>query len=171
MRAVILMMLLFAFSCKSKAPQRSVVPEVDLKRYEGVWYEIARYPHRFEKDLVGVTATYTLREDGKIDVLNQGYKGTLDGELSKATAVAKITDPSEPGRLKVFFVPFFGAGYFILDLDTVNYQYALVGSNSMNYLWILGRTPQMEESVYEMLTRKAASLGYDLSKLEKVPHR
>lgn len=171
MRAVILMMLIFSFSCKSKAPQRSIVPEVDLERYAGVWYEIARYPHRFERDLVGVTATYTLRKDGKIDVLNQGYKGSLDGELSQARAVAKVPDPSEPGKLKVFFVPLFGAGYFILDLDREKYQYALVGSNFMNYLWILSRTPRMEESVYEKLTQKAASLGYDVSKLEKVPQR
>lgn len=171
MRTTLIMMLLFFFSCRSQAPQRSVVPDVDLTRYAGVWYEIARYPHRFEKDLVGVTATYTLREDGKIDVLNQGYKGRLDGELSQATAVAKVPDPNEPGKLKVFFVPLFGAGYFILDLDRENYQWALVGSNSMNYLWILSRTPQMDNSVYEKLTRKAVSLGYDLSKLEKVPQR
>jgi len=144
------------------------VKEVNLQRYAGTWYEIARFPHRFEKRLVGVTATYTLRSDGKIDVLNQGYRDSLQGKLSKARAVAKIPNPEQPGRLKVFFFPLFGADYFILELDQENYQYVLVGSSSPGYLWILSRTPQMAPEIYEMLVAKARQLGYDVSKLQLV---
>lgn len=165
------MLFMILFSCRGQAPYREVVKEVDLERYAGTWYEIARYPHRFERGLTGVTATYTLRTDGKIDVLNQGYKGSLDGELSRAKAVAKIPDPEQPGKLKVFFFPLFGADYYILDLDQEGYQYALVGSSSMNYLWILCRTPQMDEITLEKLRNKAKSLGYDLEKLEMVPQK
>jgi apolipoprotein D and lipocalin family protein len=165
--------LVLSFStCKSGLPtDRPVVKDVDIARYAGTWYEIARYPHRFERGLVGVTATYTPRADGKLDVLNQGYKGSLDGELSRATAFAKQPDPKVGGWLKVYFTRFFGAAYFIMELDQVDYQYALVGSSSMNYLWILSRTPQMDDTLYNRLTQRAEELGYDLSKLEKVPQR
>lgn len=165
------MLFMILFSCKGQTPYREVVRAVDLERYAGTWYEIARYPHRFERGLTGVTATYTLRADGKIDVLNQGYKGSLDGELSRAKAVAKVPDPDQPGKLKVFFFPLFGADYYILDLDQEDYQYALVGSSSMNYLWILSRTPQLDQNTLEKLRSKARSLGYDLEKLEMVPQK
>lgn len=166
-----MVLCLLFMSCKSQTPHRSVVEKVDFQRYAGTWYEIARYPHRFERNLVGVTATYTMRNDGRIDVLNQGYKGSLDGKLSQARAKAKIPDSAQPGKVKVYFFPLFGADYFILDLDQENYQYAMVGSSSMNYLWILSRSPQMEDSLYKELVSKAESLGYDISKIELVPQR
>jgi apolipoprotein D and lipocalin family protein len=143
----------------------TTVKHVDINRYLGKWYEIARFPHSFEKNLVGVTATYALRGDGKISVLNQGFKKTLKGPLKQARGKAKIPDPDEPGRLKVSFFLFFYADYYILELDEDNYQYALVGSSSDKYLWILGRTPVMTEETYEMLIAKAGDRGYDTSKL------
>jgi lipocalin len=146
----------------------SVVKDFDLGRYTGVWYEIARFPHRFEKDLVGVTATYTLREDGKIEVLNQGYKGSFEGKLKKTGAKAKVPNPDQPARLKVFFFPLVGAEYNIMELDP-DYRHALVGSSTPNYLWILSRTPKMDEETYDMLVERARSRGYDTSMLEKVP--
>jgi apolipoprotein D and lipocalin family protein len=149
---------------------RSVVEDVDLERYAGVWYEIARFPHRFEKDLVGVTATYTLREDGKIGVLNQGYKGSFEGKLKKAKAKAKVPDPAQPGRLKVYFFPLVGAEYNIMVLDE-EYRYALVGSSTPNFLWILSRTSRIDEATYEMLVEEARRRGYDVSMLQKVPQR
>jgi apolipoprotein D and lipocalin family protein len=148
-----------------------IVKNVDINRYAGTWYEIARLPNSFEKDLVGVTATYTVREDGKIDVLNQGYVKTLDGKLKQTKGVAKVPNPEEPGKLKVYFFLFFGADYFILELDQDNYQYALVGSSTSNFLWILSRTPQMDPEIYAMLENKARRLGYPVEKLIKVPQK
>jgi len=149
---------------------KTTVKALDLNRYLGTWYEIARFPHSFEKNLVGVTATYSLREDGKIEVLNQGYKNTLNGERSKAVGKAKIPDKLEPGKLKVSFFWIFYADYFVLELDE-NYQYAMIGSSSDKYFWILSRSPQMEPAVYEMLLEKARKRGYNLDKLYKVPQQ
>lgn len=143
----------------------TTVKYVDISRYVGRWYEIARFPHSFEKDLVGVTATYNLREDGKIDVLNQGYLKTLDGKLKQAKGKAKIPNPEENARLKVSFFLFFYADYFILELDEADYQYALIGSSSDKYLWILYRQPEMPSETYQMLLSKAQARGYDTEKL------
>jgi apolipoprotein D and lipocalin family protein len=148
---------------------QTTVRELDLNRYLGRWYEIARFPHSFEKNLVGVTATYSIRDDGKIKVVNQGVKNTLDGDVSTAVGKAKIPDKREPGKLKVSFFWIFYADYFVLELDTENYQYAMIGSSSDKYFWILGRTPQMDPIVYEMLLDKARKRGYNLEKLYKVP--
>jgi apolipoprotein D and lipocalin family protein len=162
-------------SCKAKSEKKELnletVKNVDLQRYIGKWYEIARFDHSFEKNLVGVTATYSFRDDGKIKVLNEGYKFTLDGKHSKAEGKAKCPNPKEPGKLKVSFFWFFYADYEILELDTVNYQYALIGGGSPDYLWILSRTPQMQPEIYEMLLQKAKDRGYDLSKLIKVEQK
>ena len=149
----------------------NIAKNVDLSRYAGKWYEIARFPHSFEKDLVGVTATYTLRTDGKINVLNEGYKNSLDGKYKKAKATARVPDPAYPGWLKVVFFWPFAADYLILELDDKNYQYALVGSSSDNFLWILCRTPQMDEATYSLLVGKANERGYDITRLEKVPQK
>ncbi len=165
--------VLFIFSCtktNSQMIDQTTVKELDLNRYLGTWYEIARFPHSFEKNLVGVTATYSLREDGKIEVLNQGYKNTLDGERSKAVGKAKIPNKLDPGKLKVSFFWIFYADYFVLELDE-NYQYAMIGSSSDKYFWILSRTPQMAPDVYEMLFEKARKRGYNLEKLYKVPQK
>ena len=152
------------------ANEQIIAKDMELKKFLGVWYEIARFPHSFERDLVGVTATYSLKKNGNIQVINQGYKNTLDGKLKRAKAFAKIPNPSEPGRLKVYFFWPFGADYLILDLDK-EYRWALVGSSSPSYLWILSRTPQMDDGLYESIVEKAKSLGYDTSRLELVPQR
>lgn len=144
-----------------------VVQNVDIQRYMGTWYEIARFPHRFEKDLVGVTATYELKSNGQISVLNQGYKHTLDGKHKKAKGRGRIPDPGATGRLQVTFFLWFWADYLILDLDE-NYQHVLIGSSTPDYLWILSRTPQMDEEHYNRLVEKAAALGYNTSKLQRV---
>jgi lipocalin len=148
-----------------------IVKDVDLDRYAGKWYEIARFPHRFEKDLVGVTATYTIRPDGKIGVLNEGYKNSLDGKYKKARAYAKVPDKENTGRLKVYFFWPFGADYLILELDKENYHYVLVGSSSDDYLWILCRDPKMDDSIYQKLVMSAAGRGYDTSRLQRVPQK
>jgi lipocalin len=147
---------------KSEEMNTSTVKELDLQRYLGTWYEIARFDHRFERGLVGVTATYSMRDDGKIRVLNQGYKNALDGELSVAEGKAKLTN--EPGKLKVSFFWIFYAHYFVMELDD-NYQWALIGSKSDKYLWILSRAPKLDEHVKNLILEKAKNRGYDTAKL------
>ena len=147
------------------------VKNLDLNRYLGTWYEIARYPHSFEKGMVGVTANYSLREDGKIKVVNQGWMGSFEGKFKKAEGKAKMPDPKEPGKLKVSFFLFFYGDYFVLELDTIDYQYAMIGSSSPDYFWILSRTPQMKAEIYDNLIQKAVKLGYKTEKIEKVLQR
>ena len=167
----LLFILLFSFcttNIQSKMIDKTTVKELDVKRYMGRWYEIARFPHSFEKNLVGVTATYELMENGKIKVINEGFKNTLDGKHSTATGKAKIPDKKEPGKLRVSFFWDFYADYYVLELDK-NYQYAMIGSSSDKYFWILSRSPQMDEKTYQMLLDNAHKRGYNLKKLVKVP--
>ncbi len=150
---------------------KTVVKELDLERYLGTWYELARYNHRFERGLVGVTANYSIREDGKIKVINSGYKKSLDGKFSQATGKAILPQPElEPGKLKVSFFWNFYGDYFVLELDE-NYQWAIIGSSSDNFLWILSRTPQLEPDLYNELIDKVKSRGYDISQLIKVEQK
>jgi len=146
---------------------KTVVKDLDIERYLGTWYEIARYDHRFERGLVGTTANYSFREDGMIRVVNKGFKGSLDGERSEAVGKAKIPDPDVPSKLKVSFFWFFYGDYFVLELDE-DYQWAVIGSSSDNYLWILSRVPQMEDSLYDDLLNRLTTRGYDVDKLIKV---
>jgi apolipoprotein D and lipocalin family protein len=150
----------------AKTKPLEVVPYVDLGRYIGTWYEIGTIPQRFQKDCVAVTATYTLRDDGAISVLNKCRKKTLDGELKEAKGKAWIVDKKTNAKLKVrFFWPFKG-DYWIIELDA-DYQYAVVGHPGREYLWILCRTPQMEESLYQDLLQRIANKGYDLSLIKR----
>jgi apolipoprotein D and lipocalin family protein len=160
--------LLTIFSCKSHSPLETV-SELDIEKYQGKWYEIARLPNRFEEGLKCVTAEYRLREDGKIAVVNQGHKIEQPEKVSSVKGVARIPKPEEPGRLKVsFFWPFSG-DYYILKVDE-DYQLALVGSPSRKYLWILARNPQISESEFKKLTNFAADEGFDIGKLIRVEH-
>ena len=167
-------MLLFLVSaCKAQNSMidKTVVQELDIEKYLGKWYELARYDHSFERGMQGVTATYSLRDDGKIKVVNAGFKGSLDGEKSEAIGKAKIPDPiNNPAKLKVSFFWIFYGDYFVLELDK-NYQWAVIGSSADKYLWILSRTPQMEESVYTELENKLSKRGYDVSQLIKVKQK
>lgn len=138
---------------------------VEIERFLGTWYEIARYPHRFEKGLCHVTATYSLLPGNKIEVLNQGYK---DGKLKKALGKAKLASTDGKGHLKVSFFWIFYADYFVLELDQENYSFAIIGSSSPDYFWILSRTPQLEPAVKEKLLKRAAELGYDQHRMEWV---
>jgi apolipoprotein D and lipocalin family protein len=144
---------------------KTTVSNVDLEKYQGTWYEIARLPNSFEKDLVGVTATYTLLENGKIRVLNQGYLDSLDGKRKSIKGRAKVPDPDHPGRLKVAFFLFFWSDYYILELDQPDYRWAMIGSSSPGYFWILSREPTLDEAVFSELIRRAENRGYDLSEL------
>ena len=159
-------------SCKIQKSMidNTVVKELDLNKYLGTWYEIARFDHSFERGLVGVTAQYSLREDGKIKVVNSGYKNTLDGKYSEAIGKAKIPNPEFPSKLKVSFFWIFYGDYFVMELDQ-DYQWAVIGSNSDKYLWILSRSPQMEDEIYNDLLNRLKKRSYDVSKLIKVEQK
>ena len=146
-----------------------VIDFVDLEKYAGKWYEISSLPTWFASDLVCVTATYTLKENGKIEVLNQGYKDSPEGELDSITGTAWVPDSNEPARLRVSFFPLISSQYNIIALDEENYTYAMVTGSSYNFLWILSRTPQMDQGVYDSLVQQAEDWGYDISKLEMTP--
>lgn len=160
-----------SFNSRKSMIDKTVVKELDLEKYLGTWYEIARYDHRFERGLVGVTANYSMRYDGKIKVINSGYKGSLSGKFSEAIGKAKIPDPgNEPAKFKVSFFWIFYGDYYVLDLDK-DYQWALIGSSSDKYLWILSRTPQIENELYNTLLGKLEKRGYDTSILIKVEQK
>lgn len=161
------MLLLTACTAQNSMIDKTVVNQLNLQRYLGTWYEIARYDHKFERGMVGVTANYSIRNDGKIKVVNSGYKGSMDGPFSEAIGKAKVPNKSEPGKLKVSFFWIFYGDYFVLDLDE-NYQWALIGSSYDKYLWILSRTPQISDSLYKELLEKLSIRGYDTNKLIKV---
>jgi lipocalin len=157
------------FTCVYSQKAPSVVSSVDLKRYQGTWYEIARLPNFFERKLKCITATYTLREDGKVTVLNKGINISSPYKPSAARGVAWVPEKNSPAKLKVqFFWPFSG-DYWIMYLDK-DYRYVLVGDPALKYLWILCREKSMEEETYEMLIRKAIDNGYDVTAIIRVEH-
>ena len=128
----------------------------------GCWYEIARYENRFEKGMTNVTATYTLLPNGKIRVENKGIK---NDRYRKATGRAKQPDPeNNPGKLKVAFFLWFYADYYILDLDP-DYRYAIIGSSSDKYLWILSREKTLPAPLLHKLLNRIKKRGYDTTKL------
>jgi apolipoprotein D and lipocalin family protein len=147
----------------------SVEPSVDLRRYAGKWYEIARLPNRFQRDCAAhTTANYTLQPDGKIMVLNECR--TLDGRTRSAKGTARIADPGGPNtKLKVtFFWPFSG-NYWIIGLDP-EYRWAVVGEPDRDYLWILSRDPTMDAALYRKILERAKAQGFDTAKIIQTPH-
>ena len=135
---------------------------VELSRYLGHWYELARYEQGFQKDCDGVTADYALRGDGKISVLNTCRKP--DGSIKRAEGKAKIVDPVTNAKLKVsFFGPFYG-DYWVLD-HADDYSWAIVGEGSGRYLWLLSREANPDAVKLEALVERAKALGYDTSML------
>ena len=140
----------------------SPVSQFDLSKYLGTWYEIARFDHSFERGMENVTAEYLLRDDGKIDVVNSGWK---DGKFKVADGKAKQPDPlADPAHLEVSFFLFFYSDYNVMMIDD-DYQIALVGSKSPKYLWILSRTPYVTDSVMDLVLEEASSRGYDINNL------
>ena len=145
------------------------VEAVDLGRYVGDWFEVARFPNRFQRECLGnVTAGYAQREDGRIDVINRCR--TVDGEIS-ARGIARIADRRTNAKLKVrfapgflSFLPFVWGDYWIVGLAG-DYSWAVVGSPDRKYLWILSRTPQIDPDAYASALAAAAQNGFDLALL------
>ncbi|MBN2682841.1 MAG: lipocalin family protein [Bacteroidales bacterium] len=167
-KGITMLLFLFTFviniNSQNTMIDKTVVNELDIEKYLGTWYEIARYDHSFERGLVGVTADYSFREDGKIKVINSGFKGSLKGPKSTAIGKAKIPNPKIPSKLKVSFFWIFYADYFVLELDS-DYKWAVIGSKSDKYLWILSRSPLMDKEVYNELLNRLTKRGYDVKKL------
>jgi len=168
MKYLILFIPLFMFSCNNKYPKLEVVRSIDLTKYAGTWYEIARLPNSFEKKLECVSASYTLLENGKIEVKNRGHLITDNTKVKDIKGTAWVPDVNVPAKLKVrFFWPFSG-NYWVLALDE-NYQYALIGDPSRKFLWILARQKELEESIFKELSSIAQRQGFDTSQLIMVP--
>ncbi len=157
-------------SAQSKAELR-VVPAVDLKRYAGTWYEVARLPFYFQEKCVGdVTATYRLMENGNIRVINKCRKE--NGEFTEAVGEARRAEDDGPDtKLQVRFapaflsvLPFVWGDYWIIDLAP-DYSYAAVGEPDRKYLWILSRTPSLDEATLQSILERVRQNGYDLSTL------
>jgi apolipoprotein D and lipocalin family protein len=155
------------FACTSVPEGVKPVSGFDAQKYIGKWYEVARFDHSFERGLEQVTAEYSFRDDGGINVINRGYN-VADGEWEEAVGKAYFVGERDVGHLKVsFFGPFY-ASYVIMNLDKNNYSYSLVTGPDREYLWILSRTPKMDEEVYKSLLSEARQRGFDVSKLIKV---
>jgi apolipoprotein D and lipocalin family protein len=145
------------------------VRDFDVSRYQGKWYEIARLDHSFERGLSNVSAAYTLRNDGGIDVLNRGFEKRT-GRWKEAKGRAYFVKENTIGRLKVsFFWPFYG-GYNVIALDHEDYSYALVCGPDRSYLWILARQKTLSRSVIDELVEAAENLGFRVEKLIFVEH-
>jgi len=167
---------LFAWLCLLLLSACTGVPEgvtpvsgFELQRYLGHWYEIARLDHSFERGLQRVSADYSRRDDGGIDVINRGYNPDT-GEWEEARGKAYFIDGPDTGSLKVsFFGPFYG-GYHVIALDRQDYDYAMVTGPDRDYLWILARSPSLDDDVLAMLKDKARYLGYAVDDLIRVRH-
>jgi len=143
-----------------------VVLHVELEKYLGKWYEIARLPFRFEDGCTDITATYSLSKDGNVSVLNECLK---NGKLKQAKGKAKVVDKNTGAKLKVTFFWPFSADYWIINIGE-NYDYAVVGSPSRKYLWILSRTPQMDDKLFSQLIESVKSKGFNVENLIKTSH-
>lgn len=140
------------------------VERFDVDRYLGQWYEIARLDHSFERGLTHVTATYSLRDDGGVSVLNRGFS-QKKGRWDEASGKAYFVESPDQGFLKVsFFGPFYGA-YVIFELDQDDYQYSLVSGPNKSYLWLLARTPEIDPELRDKLLQKASAAGFDVNEL------
>lgn len=137
--------------------------QVDLTRYAGRWYEIGRYEAGFQRDCEGVTATYALRDDGLVEVINTCRQGSLAGDERSVEGKARVVEGSGDARLKVsFFGPFYIGDYWVLDRAD-DYSWSIVGEPSGRYLWLLSRSPRPSPQVRETIMSRASALGYDLS--------
>jgi apolipoprotein D and lipocalin family protein len=177
MKKICLLLTLFTSTASFSAgfPTLNTVDYVELDRYLGKWYEIARFEQKFQKGCTAVTAEYSMRKDGDIKVLNSCRLSSPDGKLKKSVGRAWVTNKKTNAKLKVQFflsrfrIPFLSGNYWILDLDD-DYQYAIVGDKSRKYLWILSRTKDMDVGLYTDLVNKAKDMHFNTDKLIKTAH-
>lgn len=158
----------------NKLSALQTVPNVDLSRYVGKWYEIAKYPNRFQKQCVAnTTATYAMKAGGRLEVVNECVK--KDGTGERAVGEAKIADKKTNAKLKVrfapgalSFLPFVWGNYWIIDLDK-DYGYVAIGEPKREYFWIMARKPVLDDAVYQDIVRRAEAMGFRPAKIERSP--
>ena len=166
---------LSAFAQSSVNRPLVAVPKVDLNKYAGQWYEIAKYPNKFQDQCVGnTTATYTLKSSSKIEVMNRCLK--KDGAMSDAKGEARVQDKATNAKLKVRFAPGFlswlpqvWGDYWVIDLPS-DYSYSVIGTPDRKYFWILSRQAQMDDSTYQDILRRAEQQGFNPAKVVKTAH-
>ena len=169
MKKLSIVFFLFLMGCVGMPENVKPVDNFKLEKYLGKWYEIARLDHSFERGLTRITATYSLRNDGGVRVLNSGYSAK-ENSWKTAEGKAYFVKGSDQGYLKVsFFGPFYGS-YIVFELDHENYQYSLVCGPNKSYLWILARSPRIKKEVKDILIERAAALGFETNKLIFVDH-
>jgi len=167
MKVLSLLSVLIFAGCVGIPENVEPVKNFEIEKYLGQWYEIARLDHSFERGLSAVTANYSMRSDGGVRVLNRGYSAEKDA-WEDAQGKAYFVDATDLGYLKVsFFGPFYGS---YIELDHEDYQYSLVSGPDKSFLWLLARTPQIDEGIKTMLIEKASDLGFDTSQLIYVEH-
>ncbi|MFN3879767.1 MAG: lipocalin family protein [Brevundimonas sp.] len=143
---------------------------VDLNRYAGLWYEIGRYENGFERGCEGVTAQYTVRDDGLVGVLNTCRQGAITGPVKTSEGKAKVVEGSNNAKLKVsFFGPFYVGDYWVLD-HADDYSWSIVGEPSGRYLWLLSRTAQPSAQARDAILTRTRALGYDLTLIRPTQH-
>lgn len=164
-----LFLVLLMTACTGIPKGISAIDGFELQRYLGTWYEIARLEHSFEEGLDSVSATYSLRDDGGVKVVNQG-RNSKSGAWDKAEGKAYFVESPDIGRLRVsFFGPFYG-GYNIIALDKQNYNYAMIAGPDTDYLWILARTPKLPDDILKRLISQAKASGFATEQLIFVKH-
>ena len=161
------MLVLLNTSCTAAEPL-NVVDRVDPQRYMGRWYEIASYPAWFQRGCTATTADYRLLESGKIEVINRCRKHKLDGPPKESKGTAEIVDRATNAKLKVWFFWPFKGNYWIIDLAE-DYAWAVVGEPRRKYLWILSRTPTLDQATYQAIVSRLPAKGYDPDRLQRTP--
>jgi apolipoprotein D and lipocalin family protein len=163
-KAALLVASLVLTGCMGMPDKVSPITGLDLQKYLGKWYEIARLDHSFERGLTRVSAEYSLRDDGGVKVINRGYSQD-DAQWKQAEGKAYFVNGPEEGYLKVsFFGPFYGS-YVIFELDQEGYQYAFICGPNLSYLWLLSRKPDLEAEVIDRFVSRAKQLGFDTGQL------
>ena len=151
----------------------TTVASVDLERYLGRWYQVAGYPFGPSSGQVAITADYSLREDGDIRVFNRGLQGGFDGPEDTIEGIARVVDTATNAKLSVTFPDVLGglfAGqYWIIDLDSEGYSYAAVTDSLRFTLFILSRTPEIDDAVYAGIVERLVAKGFDASRIVRIP--
>jgi len=164
MKKILIIFVLLLAGCVKVPGNITPVDNFNIERYLGKWYEIARLDHPFERGLTSVSAEYSVRSDGGLRVVNRGYS-QKENKWKEIEGKGYLVDRKDKGFLKVsFFGPFYGS-YIVFDLDRENYSYALVCGPDKSYLWLLARSPKIDDELIKRLVDKAAALGFDTKKL------